>query len=51
MPDFAEVYVNTRSLGADTPARHRMSQHDTQFDPRVLVVQAGDTVDFVNVDT
>jgi plastocyanin len=51
VPPFAEVYVDARTLATAAPARHRMTQHDTQFDPRAMVVQVGDTVDFVNVDT
>jgi plastocyanin len=50
VPLFAEVYVDARTLGSDPPARHLMTQHDTQFDPRAMVVQVGDTVDFVNID-
>ena len=55
-PPFAEVYVNTRNLGADAALRHTMVQRASeterqQFDPRVLVVQVGDTVDFRNEDT
>lgn len=50
LADFAGVYVNSRNLGQDPAGRHRMAQKGRQFDPHVLVVQAGDTVDFVNLD-
>ena len=51
LPTFAGVYVNSRNLTTDPPARHRMTQFRRKFDPHVLVVQSGDTVDFANVDT
>ena len=51
-PAFAEVYIANASLGSPAaPSRHTMIQRNTQFEPRALVVQVGDTVDFRNEDS
>ena len=51
VPAFAEVYIaNASVVGTDAPSRHTVIQIDTQFKPRALVVQGGDTVDFRNED-
>ena len=51
-PAFAEVYIANASLGSPgARSRHTMIQRNTQFEPRALVVQVGDTVDFRNEDS